>query len=253
MSENMNDRDPITNAPEYHPVGTGVGAAGGGAAGAAIGTAVGGPAGGLIGGAIGAIAGGLAGKETAEAFDPTGEDAYWRENYAARPYVGTEEPFDLYRPAYAYGYETRRRSLDATWDEFENDLERNWESFKDHTELTWDRAKNAVKDGWERFETSFENLFRDEDDYWREHYSSRPYVRADEPYDTYEPAYRYGYRTRLERLDDSWEAVEDDLEAGWDRFKQSSRLTWLEAKDAVRDGWHHIERALPGDFDRDGR
>ena len=31
-----------------------------------------------------------------------------------------------------------------------------------------------------------------------------------------------------------------------------SRLAWGEARDAVRDGWHHIERAMPGDFDRDG-
>jgi hypothetical protein len=37
------------------------------------------------------------------------------------------------------------------------------------------------------------------------------------------------------------------------RFKAKSRLTWENAKDAVRDAWHRTERALPGDADRDGR
>ena len=27
----------------------------------------------------------------------------------------------------------------------------------------------------------------------------------------------------------------------------------VDARHAVRDGWHHIERAMPGDADRDGR
>ncbi len=80
------NRDPITDAPGAHPVGTGIGAAGGGAAGAAIGAA-GGPAGAAIGAAVGAVAGGLAGKGVAESIDPTAEEAYWRENHQSRPYV----------------------------------------------------------------------------------------------------------------------------------------------------------------------
>ena len=47
--------------------------------------------------------------------------------------------------------------------------------------------------------------------------------------------------------------IESDLERNWEASKANSRLAWNEARGAVRDGWHHIERNLPGDFDRDGR
>ena len=49
------------------------------------------------------------------------------------------------------------------------------------------------------------------------------------------------------------EDVEPQLERDWNSTKANSRLGWAEAKGAVRDGWHHIERALPGDADHDGR
>ena len=49
------------------------------------------------------------------------------------------------------------------------------------------------------------------------------------------------------------EDVESDLERNWTSARNDSRLEWNEAKGAVRDGWHHIERAMPGDLDRDGR
>src|SRR5438067_13433960 len=98
--------DPVTGAPGAHPVGTGIGAAGGGAAGAAIGAVVSGPAapaGAVVGAVIGAVAGGLAGKGAAEAVNPTAEDAYWRTNYANRPYYENAHTHDAdYPPAYQY-------------------------------------------------------------------------------------------------------------------------------------------------------
>src|SRR5687767_1212030 len=96
--------DPLTGAPGSHPVGTGIGAAGLGATGAAIG-ATAGPVGVAVGAAVGAVAGGLAGKATAEALDPTAEDAYWRENYQTRPYRDPNLDYDSYRPAYEYGWQ----------------------------------------------------------------------------------------------------------------------------------------------------
>ena len=50
-----------------------------------------------------------------------------------------------------------------------------------------------------------------------------------------------------------FEDVQNELERNWDSAKANSRLAWNEAKGAVRDGWHHIERAMPGDADGDGR
>jgi hypothetical protein len=145
--------DPITGAPGSHPVGTGVGAAGGGAAGAAIG-AVAGPAGALIGGAVGAVVGGLAGKGVAEKIDPTVEDAYWRQNYKTRPYVGADESYDTYQPAYRYGWESRNLHGNRSWDEVEGDLGRDWNNRRGTSGLQWDRAKLATKDAWHRVETA---------------------------------------------------------------------------------------------------
>ncbi len=144
--------DPITGEPGSHPVGTGVGAAGGALAGAAVGTAVGGPVGGVIGGAIGAVGGGLAGKGVAERIDPTVEDKYWRDNYRTRPYVGTDESYETYEPAYRYGWESRNKYEGKTWEQAEPELGRDWDRARGTSSLQWDRAKQATKDAWHRVE-----------------------------------------------------------------------------------------------------
>jgi hypothetical protein len=89
--------------------------------------------------------------------------------------------------------------------------------------------------------------------YWRENYRSRPYVSGDEPFDTYEPAYRYGWESRNRHPGRRFEDVESDLGRGWDEARGASSLTWDRAKLATRDAWHRVERAMPGDADRDGR
>lgn len=89
--------------------------------------------------------------------------------------------------------------------------------------------------------------------YWRENYASRDYVTTGEPYETYEPAYRYGWESRVRQADRKWDQVENDLEREWEEFKGESRLKWQEAKHATRDAWHRVERAIPGDADGDGR
>lgn len=90
-------------------------------------------------------------------------------------------------------------------------------------------------------------------DHFRGNYDTAPYYSSGRQWSDYEPAYRYGYDTygryRGQRFDD----VEDSLAREWDAAKAQSRLAWAEAKSAVRDGWHHIERRMPGDVDRDGR
>lgn len=64
------NKDPITDEPGSHPIGTGLGAGGGALTGAAIG-AVGGPIGAAAGAVVGAVLGGLAGHGAAEAISPT--------------------------------------------------------------------------------------------------------------------------------------------------------------------------------------
>jgi hypothetical protein len=93
-----------------------------------------------------------------------------------------------------------------------------------------------------------------EDAYWREEYRNRPYYDATHDYDTdYGPAYTYGYTSYDKHRGRKYEEVESDLESGWDKAKGKSRLGWEKAKHATRDAWHRVERAMPGDADRDGR
>jgi hypothetical protein len=145
------NRDPITGAPGAHPIGVAAGAAAGGATGAAVG-AVAGPAGAVVGAAVGAVAGGLAGKGVAEAIDPTREDAYWRDNYRGRPYYDASTPYDVYQPAYRYGWESRARYPTRKFEDVETDLERGWDRAKGKSQLAWDRAKHATRDAWQRLD-----------------------------------------------------------------------------------------------------
>jgi hypothetical protein len=96
-----------------------------------------------------------------------------------------------------------------------------------------------------------------EDEYWRTNYASRPYVQSGASYDDYAPAYRYGYERYPEYHGRSFDEVENDLSRDWDRAKGTSRLTWDEAKHATRDAYYRVsdslERATPGDSDRDGK
>jgi hypothetical protein len=106
----------------------------------------------VVGGAIGAVAGGLAGKGAAEAVNPTVEDAYWRENFASRPYVTPGTDYETYAPAYKYGWESRGHFIGSSFDDVESDLGREWERVKGKSSLGWDRAREAARDAWHRVE-----------------------------------------------------------------------------------------------------
>jgi hypothetical protein len=92
-----------------------------------------------------------------------------------------------------------------------------------------------------------------EDRYWREQFSSRPYAQSGRSYDDYRPAYQYGYDAAHLHQGRRWEDAESDLERGWEKARGTSHMAWQDVKDAARDAWHRVERALPGDADRDGR
>ncbi len=146
------NRDPITGEPGAHPVGTGVGAALGGAAtGAAAGMAAG-PVGAAVGAVAGAVVGGLAGKAVAENIDPTKEEAYWKENYAKRPYYSKDIGYDAYGPAYRYGWESHSTHAGRRFDEAEPELRKDWEKSQHGERLGWEKAKLAVRDAWHHVE-----------------------------------------------------------------------------------------------------
>ena len=246
------NRDPITGAPGSHPVGTGVGAAGGGAAGAAIG-AIGGPVGALIGGTIGAIAGGAAGHAVGERMDPTYDDGTFRQHHRTAEWGGDDESFDRYQPAYQYGWTARRRTLGTNWDELDGKMEQEWNAMPDRGDLSWEEARPAARSAWDRGDERFGTMLSEEDRHWEQSYRGRDYVAEGDTYDQYRPAYRYGSESRLRHAGRSWDEVEPDLGRDWESRPDRGSMTWERAKNAVRDGWHSIERKMPGDADRDGR
>lgn len=249
------NRDPITGEPGSHPVGTGVGAAGGAAAGAVVGSVFG-PIGTLVGGAIGAVAGGAAGHTVAENVDPTGEADYWRGEYANRPYYNSTYDYDDdYAPAYAYGNTVRSEYAGRQWDDsLESDIKQGWEKTKAKSRLTWEQAKDAVRDAFDRSDRTY-RTYEATDKYYADRYNQADYYKSDYNYESdYRPAYRYGTQARSQAFDRQWDdRVESDLERGWDKAKGNSKMAWNDAKYAVKDAWHRVERAIPGDADRDGR
>jgi hypothetical protein len=96
-----------------------------------------------------------------------------------------------------------------------------------------------------------------EDKYWRDNYSSRPYIKQGSTYDDYAPAYRYGADSYSKYPDRSYDDVEPELSRDWGTARGQSSLEWEHAKHATRDAWHRVsnaaERAIPGDSDGDGR
>lgn len=95
-----------------------------------------------------------------------------------------------------------------------------------------------------------------EDAYWRDNYSTRPYT-AGSTYDEFGPAYRYGVSSYAEYPDRTFEEVEPDLRREWASARGSSSLEWERARLAAKDSWQRVsdavERAIPGDSDRDGK
>ena len=92
-----------------------------------------------------------------------------------------------------------------------------------------------------------------EDAFWSRQYQQEPYYEDGLSYADYAPAYRTGYEARSRFSDRDFAEVEGDLEATYERSKGPSRLDWPRAKLATRAAWDRVERAIPGDSDRDGR
>ncbi len=96
-----------------------------------------------------------------------------------------------------------------------------------------------------------------EDAYWRDNYQTRPYIDDEQSYDDYGPAYGYGVSAWDRYPGRNFDEVEPELSRDWGETRGASRLEWGDAKHAARDAWQRVsdtvERAAPGDSDRDGK
>lgn len=146
------NRDPLTDEPGSHPIGTGLGAVAGGVAGGMAAGVLGGPVGMAIGGVAGGIAGGLAGSTAAEMVNPTAEDDYWRESYLKEPYYEGGRQYEEYRPAYAMGWSSAA-TYPGEFDDFDAEMQTRWPSERGSSSLDWSSARDPARAAWERVRT----------------------------------------------------------------------------------------------------
>ena len=92
-----------------------------------------------------------------------------------------------------------------------------------------------------------------EDAYWRENYRTRPYYQAGTDYEDFRPAYKYGWESHGRYYGKSFDESEADLRRDWEKDPACKNLTWDRARSAARDACDRVERAIPGDADRDGK
>lgn len=95
-----------------------------------------------------------------------------------------------------------------------------------------------------------------EDAYWRDNYTSQPWVDRNSRYEDYEPAFRTGWEgySKYGTSGKTYDQLEPELRTNYERNASGqSRLEWEKAKSATRAAWHRVERAIPGDADNDGR
>ena len=78
------------------------------------------------------------------------EDAFWRSNFATRPYGSAGRKYEFYQPGFRYGFDAANRFQDRSWDDVESDLRTRWNSYEHRGESTWDQIKDAVRDAWDR-------------------------------------------------------------------------------------------------------
>jgi hypothetical protein len=74
-----------------------------------------------------------------------------------------------------------------------------------------------------------------DDLYWQQHLTRQPFYIDGLTFDDYAPAFRMGHARQ--RDDTLFEDVQARLCPDWDDVKGDSRLTWHEARHAVRAAW----------------
>ncbi len=76
-----------------------------------------------------------------------------------------------------------------------------------------------------------------EDAYWRDNYTDRPYVTQGSSYDDYGPAYGFGVDAVGRNPGRTFDEVEPEMSREWSTRSGGSSLRWDRAKDAARDAW----------------
>ena len=114
-------------------------------------------------------------------------------------------------------------------------------------------AGEAVNPTTDTVETVTTGTTLDTGDYWRTQYDKEPYYQSGLTYEDYEPAYRTAISGYQRHAGKRYEDISSELERDYVHNRGHSNLDWDRAESATRAAWHRLERAVPGDFDNDGR
>ena len=75
-------------------------------------------------------------------------------------------------------------------------------------------------------------------------YHTMPYFVDGMEWQDYAPAYRYGLETYRIHGGRPFAEVEAELESGWGRARDTSRLTWAQARSATAHAWRELDETL---------
>jgi hypothetical protein len=77
--------------------------------------------------------------------------------------------------------------------------------------------------------------------YWRKMYATCPYYSENVPYETLSVAFRYGWESLCRHIGRSFDDVEPDLRAEWEKSAHKDDLPWDKARPAARDAWLRLD------------
>ena len=80
--------------------------------------------------------------------------------------------------------------------------------------------------------------------WWRDNYTREPYYVSGRTYDDYGPAYRLGLTAR-QQFPNSFDEGDSLLSTHWEARKESSTLSWPQARAASRAAWERAGRSGP--------
>jgi hypothetical protein len=72
------------------------------------------------------------------------------------------------------------------------------------------------------------------DDWLRNNFDYRPYVKKGDTFDTFKPAYRFGGRAEAKYGDSGLDLTDKELQKEWEA---ENKMPWTKACDAVKDGY----------------
>jgi uncharacterized protein (TIGR02271 family) len=76
-----------------------------------------------------------------------------------------------------------------------------------------------------------------QDNWLRDNFHSRPYVKKGDTFDSYQQVYRYGGEAESRYQGRGFDEVEDDLKRDWGKSKEHTGMAWTHAREAVKDAY----------------